>query len=202
MKTALHKELKTKKTFSEKARYLFYAYKFEIIVFTICFGFIVFFGQSILFRSKPVLNVGVYTTENTLANGKDEPIRNKFNNLLHISNNRESVQVMSGSTKKISDEIKMQSLLSAGQIDILITNKAQFNQLNKHKNAFRVLPNKFTNQFNKSALIYQNKKVIGIKAKNIKIFQTLINSDNDILCVPTKGEHHSEAFKLLNALEN
>lgn len=202
MKTALHKELQTKKTIFEKVKYLLYAYKFEIIVFVICFGFIIFFGQSILFRSKPVLNVGVYTTENTLANGKDEPIRNKLNTLLHISNKRESVQVMSGSTKKISDEIKMQSLLSAGQIDILVTNKKQFNHLNKHKKAVRTIPNKFTKQINKHSLIYKNKKVVGIKAKNVAVFKTVINSDNDILCIPIKGEHYIQAFKLLNALEN
>lgn len=203
MRTALHKELNSKKGFKEKLSYLLYAYKFEIVVLLICLGFIIFFGQSILFKSKPILNVGIYTSDTPLASEKGAAAQAKFDTLLKIdkSNKRESVQVMTGSIKKISDEAKMQSLLSAGQLDILVTTNKQFKELNSRHKGFETLPTKFSKHYHHQDLIFSDKRIVGVKASAVPIFKNTTNSKNDVLCLPSKGTHRTETVKLLNSIK-
>ncbi|RVU70760.1 MULTISPECIES: hypothetical protein [Lactobacillus] len=203
MKTAVHDELAKRTKLIDKIKYLLYAYKAGIIITIFCIACIAFFGGSILSRTKPVLNVAVFTTEKTITSGPNEPIQNKLNQILGVNhfNKRESVQIMSGSTKKIADEMKLQSVLSAGQVDVLVTNLKQFKQLNKQKKGFNALPNKFVRHYSKKDLIYNGQKPVAIKARLVPVFKKTINANDDILCLPTKGEHAKEAIKLLNNLQ-
>ena len=146
----IREELSRHKTVTSKIKYIVFAFKFELIVAIVVLGFVGFFAHSILVHDNPVLNVGIYTPNKEINSLQISTTSEKLVKALHVNynNHRDTVSITAGSTMKISDKTKMQSMLMAGQLDVLVVGKNDFNTLKKKTKNFKVIPNNLTQKIN------------------------------------------------------
>ena len=153
-------------------------------------------------KDHSVLNIAAYTSDppNTY---EVSSIQGELNKILKINYNqgRKTSEVTVGSSKKISNEIKLRSMISAKQVDILIINKRGFKYLNANTKNLKPIPKKlFAKRIDKQYLFIKHNKIYGIQADKIPILSKLSSSSDDVLCVPANANNLNEAKKLLICL--
>lgn len=203
MRNTVKEELSRRETLLSKIKYLSFAYKFEITVFLFIVGFISFFTYSIFIHDNAVLNLAIYTSSKKAPNSiQISNTQEKVNNALNINygHNRDTCEVMAGSTKKISDEMKLKAMLNAKQVDVLIFNKHGFDTLKKDSKNLRIIPHKLKRKFKSSDLYVYKGKTLGIAAKKLPIIKEIDSNPHDIFCLPANGINKKEANKFVNFL--
>lgn len=200
-KTVVKEELHKRKSILSKIKYLLYAYKFELIVFCFIAFFIGFFARSIFIHDNAVLNVAIYTSSPKQPTSVQvSSTQEKINKALHINykNHRNTSEVIAGSTKKISDEMKLQSMLSAKQVDILVLNKHGFNSMKTKKNTLLEIPKELSSQLSAKHLYKYKGKVYGVSAHQLPILKDVSNSNEEIFCLPANGKNKNERTNFIN----
>lgn len=200
----IREELSRHKTVTSKIKYIVFAFKFELIVAIVVLGFVVFFAHSILVHDNPVLNVGIYTPNKEINSLQISTTSEKLVKVLHVNynNHRDTVSITAGSTMKISDKTKMQSMLMAGQLDVLVVGKNDFNTLKKKTKNFKVIPNNLTQKIKSQYKFTHKGRIVGISANQLPIFKNTVKSNNIIFCLPSNGKNSKETNKLINYLSS
>lgn len=202
MQTTVKKELKHRKTLSAKIKYLLFAYRFEVIVTAVVIFFVGFFTHSILVHDTAVLNVAIYTSAKNAPNSfQTSSTQGKLNQVLKINyhHHRNTSEVETGTTRKISDIAKLKAMEQAGQVDVLITSKNDFNMTKKQKKNYKPIPSKLINKVGKQNCFSYKGRILGVRADKLPIFNK-IAAKQDIFCIPSNGKNYKERDKLLNYL--
>lgn len=203
MRSTVRKELSRRTTLSSKINYLLFAYKFELIVAAVVIFFVGFFTHSILVHDNAVLNVGIYTSEKKGPTSyQTSSTQQKINNVLHINynHNRDTCEVETGTMMKIADQAKMKAMAQAGELDVLVTSKNDFDQTKKHPKNYKAIPTRLVNKVGKNNTFSYKGRIVGVKANKLRIFNKVVKSDQDIFCIPSNGKNPKEMNKFIDYL--
>ena len=96
----------------------------------------------------------------------------------------------------------MQSMLMAGQLDVLVVGKNDFNTLKKKTKNFKVIPNNLTQKIKSQYKFTHKGRIVGISANQLPIFKNTVKSNNIIFCLPSNGKNSKETNKLINYLSS
>ncbi|MEK3887214.1 hypothetical protein [Bacillus sp. FSL K6-3431] len=198
MKKSL-KEVLAPMTKAEKIKYIWHYYRFHILGLIAVIIFATFTINGIVNKKDSVLNLMIVGEK--IDNTKVEELVEQFNKDLLMEEDRNSaeigMQAVTYSTTEMDPQMqvglqKLAAELAAGAVDILIVDKAYYDEMNvdgqlldiKEISSIENLP-----YDNDQMYVSEEDKVTGIDLSALPLFEGVTFDENIVLCLPANSKN-------------
>lgn len=199
MNHPVKKVLKSNQSIKYKLEYLWGYYWAGLLVGLGLLIVLIFFATQVLTKKDSQLSVGIYTDH---ANYEaTEQLKTTLTKWTPLNSNNQEVQLIWNDITKQNTTAKLFATVNDHSVDLLITKKPFFNQVQKDIGCQKIEASK--KFLNNNTGIYRNsqRQIIGIRAARIRRLKQFGLND-EIIYIPQKSPHKQNAEKILKKLIN